>query len=252
MAAILYVVPASHPCAAIERALQAKGIDYRRVDLVPVFHKLHQLARFRGGSTVPGIVFDDGTKLLGSRAILRELERRVPEPALLPEDPEARKRVEQVEAWGDEMLQGLVRRVLWTALRRNTGALKSYSEGSKLVPPVPGPLVKLSGAPVSFLEKRINGADQVRVRADLQSLPGHLDRVERWIDEGVLGGETPNAADLQVAAALRLLSTLEDLTPMLDRPAGAYARRTFPSYPGRCPAGTLPAAWLPAAAVAHA
>jgi glutathione S-transferase len=252
MVATLYVVPASHPCAAVERALQAKGIEYRRVDLVPVFHKLHQRARFRGGDTVPGIVFDDGTRMLGSRAILRELERRVPEPPFLPAGEQERTRVEQVEQWGDEMLQGLARRVLWTALGRNVGALLSYSEGSRLVPPVPAPLVALTGRPVAFIEKRINKAGEAAVRADLQALPGHLDRVERWLDEGILGGEHPNAADLQVASGLRLLTTVEDLAPLLDRPAGDYARRMFPSYPGRCPAGALPAEWLPAPAAAHA
>jgi glutathione S-transferase len=252
MSATLYAVPASHPCAAVERALQAKGVDYRRVDLVPVFHKLHQRARFRTGASVPGIVFDDGTRMLGSRAILRELERRVPEPAFLPSDADERTRVEQVEAWGDEMLQGLVRRILWTALGRDTGALASYSEGAKLVPPVPAPLVKITGRPVAFLEKRINSAGEAAVRADLQSLPGHLDRVERWLKEGTLGGGHLNAADLQVAAGLRLLATVEDLAPALDRPAGAYARRVFEQYPGRVPAGTLPRDWLPAPAPAHA
>jgi hypothetical protein len=28
----LYVVPASHPCAAVERALQLKGLAYDRAD----------------------------------------------------------------------------------------------------------------------------------------------------------------------------------------------------------------------------
>ena len=38
----LYVVPASHPCAAVELALERKGLAYRRVDLLPVVHALHR------------------------------------------------------------------------------------------------------------------------------------------------------------------------------------------------------------------
>ena len=32
----LYVVPASHPCAAVEAALALKRVDYKRVELLPL------------------------------------------------------------------------------------------------------------------------------------------------------------------------------------------------------------------------
>src|SRR3954465_4758440 len=48
----LYVVPASHPCAAVERALQCKSLAYRRVDLIPLWHVVHQRAVF-GRRPVP-------------------------------------------------------------------------------------------------------------------------------------------------------------------------------------------------------
>jgi len=35
MTAVLYAVPASHPCAAVERALQLKQVAYRRVEMIP-------------------------------------------------------------------------------------------------------------------------------------------------------------------------------------------------------------------------
>ena len=99
---------------------------------------------------------------------------------------------------------------------------------------------------VARLSQRLNGASDPEVRADLNSLRGHLDRIDRWIADGTLGGERPNAADLQICSSLRLLLTIEDVRPRLDdRPAGALARRWFPSYPGSTPAGALPAPWLP-------
>ena len=116
MAATLYAVPASHPCAAVEKALQLKGIEYRRVDIPPVAHKAVQLALF-GGGTVPGLVLD-GEKVLGSRKIMRALDDRVPEPRLLPADEKERKSVELAEEWGDEVLQPLVRRVIWVGPAR--------------------------------------------------------------------------------------------------------------------------------------
>jgi glutathione S-transferase len=244
MTAVLYAIPASHPCAAVERALQLKGVGYRRVELIPVVHKLPQKLRF-GATSVPGIAFDDGARVAGSRPIVRALEQRVAEPALLPADGEARARVEPAEEWGDQVLQPLVRRILWAALRRAPGAMQSYTEGAKL--PVPAPLARLSAPLVAELAARVNGAGGAIVRADLLALPFHLDRVDRWVARGTLGGEAANAADLQIGSGLALLRTVRDTAPLLDdRPGAELARRWFPSYPGATPAGTLPAEWLPA------
>ena len=37
------------------------------------------------------------------------------------------------------------------------------------------------------------------------ALAGQLDRVDAWIADGLLGGEHPNAADLQIGSTIRLL-----------------------------------------------
>jgi glutathione S-transferase len=242
MPAVLYAIPASHPCAVVERALQLKGLDYRRVELVPVAHKLAQRARF-GASTVPGVVFEDGEREIGSRRIVRALERRVASPPLLPCDDERRARVERAEEWGDQVLQPLARRVVWAAVSRSPRATASYLEGAKL--PMPRPLAHASAPYVARLSARLNGATEPAVRADLIGLrKTHVPRVERWIAEGVLGGSAVNAADLQIGAALRLLLTIEDVAPLVEGSAGQLARRVFPAYPGVTPAGALPAAWL--------
>src|SRR3954469_18366885 len=122
MPATLYVVPASHPCATVMRALELKGVAYKRVDLVAGLHKLLQKRRFGGAGTVPGIVFEDGRRLAGSRAILSELERRRPEPPLFPPAGDERRRVEEAEEWGDQVLQPIVRRLVWHALSTHLGA----------------------------------------------------------------------------------------------------------------------------------
>jgi glutathione S-transferase len=241
VAATLYAVPASHPCACVERALQLKAIEYRRVDIPPVAHKLVQKALF-GGSTVPGLVLD-GRKVLGSRPIIRALEETAAEPPLLPADPKERKSVELAEGWGDEVLQPLVRRVIWAALRRAPAAIPSYSEGSKLF--VPAPVARLSAPLIARAEQRINAASDLNVRADLVHLANHLARVDRWIEHAVIGGERPNAADLQIGAGLRLLLTIDDVASVVgSRPASQLAFKWFPRYPGRVPSGVLPAAWL--------
>jgi glutathione S-transferase len=245
MAAIrLYTVPASHPSAAAEAALRIKGADYKRIDLVTVAHRPVLRVRF-GSATAPAVLFDDGKKVSGSRAIMRELDVRFPDPPLVPSDHEARAHVLRAEQWGEEVLQPLARRITWGALRRAPHAMGSYLEGAKMILP---PRMAMLGAPVvSRIAVRINHANDAEVRADLAHLDSHLQRADDWIADGVLGGEQANAADLQIGSSIRLLQTLGDLAPRIDaRPVGELGRRWFPVYPGGTPALALPPPWLAA------
>ncbi|MCU0258842.1 MAG: glutathione S-transferase [Solirubrobacteraceae bacterium] len=242
----LYVVNGSHPCATVERALQLKGLPYKLVEFPPPMHMAAMKLLF-GKRTVPAMKVDD-EKISGSRAILRRLDELQPEPALLPADDAARAKVEEAEAWGDDVLQPLVRRVLWPTFKAHPEAMATYSEGSKL-PPIPVPVLKLIAPVATRIEMKANEASPDTYPADLRTLPELLDRVDAWIADGTLGGETPNAADLQITPSLRLLMTLGDLRPLIEaRPAGQLALRVFPDFPGDAPAGIIPAEYLPAAA----
>jgi glutathione S-transferase len=135
-----------------------------------------------------------------------------------------------------------VRRILWNALKRDREPLRTYAEGARLGVPI-GVAVKTAG-PIVAAEARIHSADDGAVRADLAALPGWLRRIDDWIADGVLGSEPPNAADLQIAASVRLAMTLDDLRqPIAQRPAGELTTRLIPDFPGQVPP-VLPAAWL--------
>jgi glutathione S-transferase len=245
--ATLYALPASHPCAAIELALRLKGIAYERVDMIPVVAKLQQWRRF-GGQTVPGVVFEDGERVIGSREIVRSLEHRAADPPLLPADGRERRSVEEAELWGDQVLQPLARRIVWAGLRRRSDAMMGYSVQADL--PVPRPLARLSAPLVAAAASRANSADDASVRADLINLDFHLDRADHWVKTGAIGGAAhPNAGDLQVGSGLALLLTVEDLRDRIGgRVSADVARRWFPDYPGTLPAGSLPDTWLTARA----
>jgi glutathione S-transferase len=244
----LYVIHGSHPCATVERALVLKGVPYRRVELPPPpLHSLIQRLRF-GRRTVPALELEGGERVVGSRAILHRLEALAPEPALYPADADERRRVEAAEAWGDEVWQPVPRRLLGTALQRRPQAAPSYQDGARL-PALPRPVV-VAVAPLAMrVSRALNQASDEAVQADLAALPTHLDRIDAWIAEGLLGGEQPNAADLQIAPTTRLLLTIGDAAPLLDgRPAREHALRLFPEYPGHVPPGAFPGSWLPAPA----
>jgi glutathione S-transferase len=239
--ATLFVIPGSHPSMTARLMLERKGIDYRRVDLMPVISKAALRAARFPAVTVPALRID-GRRVQGSREISRELDRLVPEPPLFPADAEARAAVEAAERFGDEELQAPARRILWNALHRDRSPLRSFSTGARLGIPID--LAVKTAAPIVALSARFNDATDDNVRADLAALPAQLDRVDGWIADGVLGGDPPNAADLQIATSLRLLMTMDDVRPAIEgRPAGALATRAVPDYPGRVPP-ILPADWL--------
>ncbi|MGH2991594.1 MAG: glutathione S-transferase N-terminal domain-containing protein [Solirubrobacterales bacterium] len=241
MAATLYVIPGSHPAMTVRLMLERKGIEYRRVDLMPVISKAALKALRFPGVTVPALKLDD-RRIQGSLEIARELDRLRPEPPLFPGDPERRTAVEEAEGWGDDALQGLARRILWNAVRRDRSSIGTYAEGARLGIPIA--VAVKTAAPIIAASVRLNRASDDNVRADLAALPGALDRIDDWIEEGLLGSETPNAADFQIAPSVRLLLTLDDLRPaIVGRPAGELATRIVPEFPGRV-APVYPAQWL--------
>lgn len=242
----LYALPASHPCAAVEVALRLKGIDYKRIELLPMSQVLIGPLRY-GGTTVPGLRID-GERLAGSRTIMRRLDALAPNPPLLPalSDAVARARVLEAERWGDEVLQSVPRRIIDVCFLRDPSAMESYAEGAKL--PVPTSMMRPAMPLTARLMARRNHALDEIAQADLAALPAQLDHIDAWIADGVLGGETPNAADLQIGSSIRLLATIGDVRPLIEGRPCERLTQWFDRQPGEVPAGTLPAGWLPARA----
>ncbi len=241
----LYVLPGSHPCAAVEAALRLKGIAFDRVDLVPLSQLLIGPLRY-GATTVPGMRID-GERLAGSRTIMRRLDALAPEPPLLPPpgDP-AYARVLDAERWGDEVLQSVPRRVIDAALVRDPEAGLSYVADSKL--PLPRALMRPAMPLTARLMALRNSANDDSARADLAALPRQLERIDDWIADGLIGAERPNAADLQLGSSIRLLMSIGDVRPLIeDRPAAGLVRY-FPPMTGAIPPGVLPTEWLQAGA----
>ena len=239
----LYAGAGSHPCAAVEAALRLKSIDYDRVDLLPMSQMLIGPLRY-GGTTVPGMRLD-GERLVGSRPIMRRLDALVPEPALLPPlASPAHAQVLEAERWGDQVFQGVPRRIIDFAFVRRPAAMESYAGDAKLLLPVGlmRPALPLTARLLAIKNK----ASDDTARADIAALPGQLEKIDAWITDGLLGGEQPNAADLQIGSTIRLLYTIADIRPLIDEHRAARLTRYFPPMAGEVEAGVLPAEWLPA------
>lgn len=235
MKARLVGVPGSHPCLSAQLMLRHKGIEFTRVDLPNMTHKLLlPLLRYRG-STVP-VMTIDGKRVSGTMRIARALETLRPDPPLFPAD-------EGAEAWADSILQDGVRRLARYGVAKDPDAIPTFLDGPLL------------GIPESAVRKAMPAlkpvvALQLRTREEvakacLEALPGQLDRVDALLADGVIGGERPNAVDFQVAPSVRLMLTFDQLREHVDaRPAGRFARRLVPDYPGHI-REVFPQPWLP-------
>ena len=236
----LHVLPPSHPCRTVQAALTLKGLEAEVVALTPGPHVAAMQDIYgEGNSTVPGMLID-GTPVHGSRAILARLEELAPDPPLYPE-PIA-DAVREAERWGDAELQDLGRRLPWGALHFRPEALGTFGGAAPL--DGPGTDFAMSYIHGSWKYHRITAA---RVADDLAGLPAKLDHIDALVADGTAGGETPNAADLQIGSTLMVLMTIGDLRPLIEGRPAARLREFFGPYAGEVPAGAFPAGWVPAA-----
>jgi glutathione S-transferase len=236
----LYVVHNSHPCTAVAKALELKGLEFKILEWPPPMHKLMQLAMF-GSATVPAITID-GEKVLGSRKIFHRLDQLQADPPLYPVDNAGhRAAVESADRWGDEVFQQVLRDLLWAGVAHDPSLLVAYSRGSHL--PLPGPVIKLVAPSIVEVQRRLNRTGDKKAAARMRELPRQIAKIDQWIHRGTIGDPAhPNAADLQILSTVRLLDSLADVRPHFAHSrAPELANQLFGGpVDAELPAGLLP------------
>jgi glutathione S-transferase len=240
MSSKLYVIPLSHAAMAARLMLEYKALPHETVALLSGLHPpLLRLAGFPGG-TVPALRYD-GRRIQGSLLISRFLDEVCPYPPLFPSQPEARRAVEQAEAWGANVLQEEVRRLFRWALVREPEVRRQLARANRL--PFPG-LMAVLMKPLARLFARKSRGDDENIRRHLAELPERLAHVDGLLGAGVIGASVPNAATFQIAPSLRLLMNFEQLAPLFgERPAARFARQLLPDYPGSM-GPVFPQGWI--------
>ena len=228
--AILYAIPGSHPARAGQLMLELKGIPFRRVNLVPGFHRVYVRMRGFPGDRVPAVRFPDGTRAQGTRPLARALDALKPEPRLVPDDP----RVEEAERWGDDVLQQWARRMVIEAGIRDPDLLHRHGAAGRL-----GPLLFRQDRlrrPMARLVRIASRMTAEQFRDDQTRTDEMLDRVGELIAAGVLNSEQLNCADLQIATSLALVEYRLDVREQLrGRPAAELMERVLPECRYRAP-----------------
>jgi glutathione S-transferase len=234
----LHLLPPSHPCLTVKAALSHKGLDFEEV-VLQMGNQGDQIEEIygEGRRTVPGAIID-GEPVHGSTGILRRIDELVPEPSLYPE-PFA-DRVREAELWADGEFQDLGRRLPWSALHFRPEAMGTFGGGEPLDPAGTDFAIKFVRSTWKW-----HGITAEGLAADLEALPAMVAEIEDFAEEGLIGGESPTAADFQIGSTVRILSTIRDLDPVFEGTvARAVAFRLFPDYPGEVPSGALPTGWV--------
>jgi glutathione S-transferase len=245
----VYVIQGSHACRTGTLMVEHKGIPHRTVRLLTGLHPLSLRLR---GLTQPGrpsrrvdgrrpwalagadrlgtvpVLRMNGRTVQTNREIARFLDQVRPDPPLFPPDSKLRREVEAAEKWGDEGLQMTARRLVLAATAHPRDALFDRAARGRLGPLLSrNDLLRFVGA--RMLGRMALGASGQAEVEMLASVPAMLDRVDGWIEEGILNGGDLNAADFMIVTSLALLTYRRDLRPEVEgRPAGRLVDRVLP------------------------
>lgn len=205
----LYQFELSQYSEKVRLILDYKGLDYRKIEVTPGVGQL-ELFQKSGQRKVP-VLKDGNTYIADSTEIALYLDRKYPEPALLPEDPVARGQCLLIEEWADASIGLKGRKALIGALNQyqnfRTSVLPKETPDfvKTLVSAVPGDLLDVLGSGVGFGGEAVKEAKKC-LKQDLEALSLILQ------NRPYLVTDTPTLADLAVAG----------LSMIIKFPEGAY------------------------------
>src|SRR5271163_2602467 len=198
----LWHIVVSHFSEKARWALDYKSVEHERRAPPPGMHMPIVYILSRGRAITLPMLELDGERIVDSTAIIAALERRFPEPALYPQDPDERRRALELEDWFDEQLGPYVRRLAFYELRRDADLLLEI--GAQAAPALAAGLGRAL-VPYSrlFTGLRYRAADAVHAEQARTKILAGLDRLEAALgDREYLIGGRFTVADLTAAALL--------------------------------------------------
>ncbi len=199
MPARLFHFRLSHYNEKVRWALDFKRWPHARTALVPGFH-VPRVRLLTGQNKLPALVLD-GRVLVGSNAILAEIERLRPDPPLYPADPALRDRALALEKFFDDPVAPDLRRLFWSTYIDDTAecarlATDGFGAATRVAFRTVFPAIRP-------LFRSNMGADPARIERAQGRLEGYFDRLESEIGpSGFLVGDGFTAADLCVASVM--------------------------------------------------
>ncbi len=177
-------------------ALQAKKLSYRVIEVSPGLGQL-KVFRLSGQKQVP-IIVDNGNVISNSSEIVKYLEKKSPEPRLVPIGKREAAEAHLIEQWADTTLATAARKVLLKS------AIVDPSIREALLPDeLPGNIKHLVGkVPCNLIDNISNLVNLGDEESLLKSLEVLTEMIE---DKKWIVGDCMSIADLAVAAQLSLI-----------------------------------------------
>jgi glutathione S-transferase len=192
----LYHFELSQYSEKVRLILDYKGLEYKKIEVTPGIGQL-ELFRLSGQREVP-VLKDGDTIVADSTEIAFYLERKYPEPSMIPSDPLQKGQCLLIEEWADESIGLKGRTAFVGALNQNqnfrTNVLPKTVPNffKSLVGAVPSELLDLLGTGVGFGAEAVKDAHK-SLKQDLEALCLILEQ------RPYLVADRPTIADLAVA-----------------------------------------------------
>jgi glutathione S-transferase len=239
---VLWQLQISHYNEKVRWALDYKRIPHVRRSMLPGVHQI--ACRAIGGVITSPVMQIDGRGVGDSSAILLELERRWPEPSLIPSDPQQRRRALELEDFFDEELGPHIRRaVYWELLPYPEVVVPLFTDGAS---DRSRKLLERGFPALRFgMRRAFRIYEEPSARSRAKTIAA-LDRLEAELgDNDYLVGDSFSIADLTAASLFYPLAlppeypyvspTFEDLPegardflgPLMERPGAHWVGEMY-------------------------
>ena len=212
----LFQFPRSHFNEKVRWTLDLKRVPHSRTCLLPGPHAA-TAKKLSGQNEVPIVRFGE-TTMNGSARIIDELERRFPDPPLIPADPTLAARAREIQSYFDEEIAPKVRRSLFAAMLSVPGYIVEIFAGHRSLPvrtlyrasfPIAAGMIKKS---MSLDDPEAVAAAELGTREGLEFVTKEAG------PDGYLVGDSFSVADLAAAALLAPAANPPDSTMTRPEP----------------------------------
>jgi glutathione S-transferase len=199
---ILWHIAISHFSEKVRWALDYKSIEHERRAPPPGLHMALVAWMTRGRAATLPMLELDGERIADSAAIIDALERRFPDPPLLPAAAAQRSRAHELEAYFDTQLGPFTRRLVFHELSREPQlAREAAASAMPAVAARLGPV--LAPYTRALVRARYGAGDERRAEQARAKILLAMDRLEHELGEGdyLVDGRF-TVADLTAASLL--------------------------------------------------
>ncbi|GAB1263833.1 glutathione S-transferase family protein [Aurantivibrio infirmus] len=199
MALVLYQFPISHFCEKVRWALDYKGLEYKKVNLLPGLH-VKTTTKIAKNSSVP-VLEHDGKFIQGSGKIISYLDDKFPEKKLSPPSSLDVQAALEWERYLDNEFGLHVRRYVYhTLLKKPDPVIGFFASGG---PFWAKPMLRFM---FSKLSKKMRSYMEVNEESAAKSKQ-HIEKALKRLNEALVGkeflvGTQFTRADLSAAALL--------------------------------------------------